>query len=268
VSLATDAPLLPPGGLFPQFAERIAALPERSPLAREDLLTDEFLLARDGTLTLYYAPFDYVNTAARVVLIGIAPGWYQTEVAFRTARDSLRAGVPLEQAGALARTTASFSGAIRRNLVAMLDELGLHTALGVASSWELFGERRDLLATSAVVRYPLFVRGGNYTGYGPDPLRHPLLRRFVFEALVGELARMEGALVVPLGRSVAESIDALTRAGALDATRCLPGLPHPSGANAHRPAQFAAIRPLAAARLREWFQGPGAPGTNASRTAQ
>ncbi|MFO7170211.1 MAG: hypothetical protein DIU80_019475 [Chloroflexota bacterium] len=252
-ALSAAPPIIPPDGLFDRFAARIAALPEHTPLRREDLLVPEFLLAADGPLELYYAPFDYVNERARVVLIGIAPGWYQAELAHRTARDALRAGASLAEAGERARTTASFSGAIRSNLVAMLDGLGLHAALGLASCWELFGERADLLATSAVVRYPLFVRGGNYTGYGPEPLRHPLLRRFVVEALASELARMPRALVVPLGKSVAASIDHLVSAGVLEAERCLPGLPHPSGANAHRPAQFAAVQPLAAARVRDWF---------------
>jgi hypothetical protein len=252
---ASPLPIIPPQGLFTHFVSRIGALPPRTPLAREDLLSEEFLLARDGPLELYYGPFDHLNEGARVALVGIAPGWYQLELAQRTTRDALQAGVSLEEASRLGRTTGSLSGPIRKTTVAMLDELGLHRALGLASCSELFGARLDLLHATAAVRYPVFVRGGNWTGYGPVPLGHPLLRRFVTEALVEELARMPEALVVPLGKSVSEAVAHLVSSGALDAARCLPGLPHPSGANAHRPAQFAAIRPLAAARVREWFGG-------------
>jgi hypothetical protein len=246
-------PPFPPDGLFHAFAPRIAALPDRAPLAREDLLVQDFLLWQEGALALYYAPFDYINERARVALVGIAPGWFQMELAHRTARDALRSGLPPERASELARVTASFSGAIRKNLVAMLDGMGLHTALGLPSSWDLFGERLGLLHTTAVVRYPLFVRGANWTGYTPDPLRHPLLRRFVLEGLAEELRRVPAALVVPLGKSVAESLSYLASIGATDAARCLPGLPHPSGANAHRHAQFAAARPALADRVRAWF---------------
>lgn len=247
------SPVPPPHGLFHAYARRIAALPAHTPLARDDVLTDMFLLARDGPLELFYAPFDYVNEQARTVLVGIAPGWYQVELAHRTARDALLAGAGVEEAGMLARTTASFSGPIRRNLVAMLDAIGLGAALGLASGAELFGPRLDLLHTTAAVRYPVFVRGANWTGYGPDPLRHPLLRRFVEEALAGELARVPEALVVPFGTSVAGALAHLVAIGALDAARCLPGLPHPSGANAHRHAQLAAVRERAAAHVRAWF---------------
>jgi hypothetical protein len=254
VLLCPSPPVIPPHGLFEAFAPRIAALPARTPLARADLLDDAFLLARDAALELFYAPFDYVNPSARAVLVGIAPGWYQVERAFRAARDALVAGEPLHEASRLARTTASFSGPIRRNLVAMLDGIGLPEALGVISGWELWGARQDLLHTTAVVRYPVFVRGGNWTGYSPDPLRHPLLRRFATEALAAELAAVPRALVVPFGKSVAETLAHLVDAGALDASRCLPGLPHPSGANAHRPAQFAAVRERAAERVEAFFR--------------
>jgi hypothetical protein len=251
--LHPTAPILPPGGLFHAYAPCIRALPAHTPLARADVLTSDFLLARDALLELYYAPFDYVNEQARVVLVGIAPGWYQVERAFVNARDALLEGASEADASRLARTRASFSGPIRRNLVAMLDGIGLAAALGITSAWELWGERQELLHTSAVVRYPVFVRGGNWTGYNPDPLRHPLLHRFVTEALADELARVPSALVIPFGKSVAGALAHLAETGALDASRLLPGLPHPSGANAHRPAQFAAIRQLATERVKFFF---------------
>ena len=35
------------------------------------------LLWEDGALSVYYAPWDWVNTSAKVMLVGITPGAYQ-----------------------------------------------------------------------------------------------------------------------------------------------------------------------------------------------
>ncbi|MBC8162678.1 MAG: hypothetical protein H7Z42_15815 [Roseiflexaceae bacterium] len=241
--------------LFANYAALVAALPEHTPLTREDVLCEEFLLARHARFELYWAPFEYVNSAARLALVGIAPGWYQTEQAFRVARDELQAGTPAAQASALARRAASFSGPIRRTLVAMLDGLDLHNALGIGSCWELWGEHHELLHTTALVRYPVFIGGKNWSGYTPDALKTPLLRQYVVETLADELRRAPQALIVPLGRSAAQGLALLAEQGALDPARLLPGLPHPSGANVHRPAQYAAVRQQAAQAVQAWFGG-------------
>lgn len=238
---------------FPQYAACITVLPERTPLKREDVLREEFVLRREAELELYWAPFEHVQTSARVVLVGITPGWYQTELAFRTARDALRTGVAHAQASALARRTASFSGPIRRTLVGMLDDLGLNTALGVETCLSLWNEHYQMLHTTALVRYPLFVAGQNYTGYKPDPLKSPLLRPFITEVLAEELHATPQALVVPLGRVVNQSLHLLADEGLIERARLLPGLPHPSGANVHRHAQFAAVREEAARAVTAWF---------------
>ena len=71
---------------FAQFAARIAALPDRERLTRDDLLVPDLLLHREGRLAIYYAPFDYINPLAKVVLVGISPGFRQMEIALRESR--------------------------------------------------------------------------------------------------------------------------------------------------------------------------------------
>jgi hypothetical protein len=251
--LSDAAPIIPPHGLFEHYAPRIAALPASRTLTRDDLLVPDFLLHHEAAMDIYYAPFDYVNEHARIVLVGIAPGWYQTELAFRTARNALLSGADAAEVSALARQTASFSGPIRKTLVAMLDGLGLHDALGIATCAELYGARHDLLHSTAVVRYPVFVQGQNFTGYKPDIAKTPLLRRFATEALAAELRLTARALVLPLGKSIRDALRMLVTEGLLEGERLLPGLPHPSGANVHRPRQYAQMQPENAARIKEWF---------------
>lgn len=38
----------------------------------------ELELDRDGQVSIHYIPFDYVNPKAKVVLVGITPGFTQT----------------------------------------------------------------------------------------------------------------------------------------------------------------------------------------------
>lgn len=246
-------------GLFIHFAPQIAGLPDHTPLTKADLLVPRFLLHEGPTWTLRYAPFDYVNEQARVVIVGIAPGWYQTEMAFRLARNALHEGQSLPDASRYARQNASFSGPIRKTLVSMLDGIGLHHALGIETCWQLYSERADLLHTTAAVRYPIFVGNQqNYAGYTPSLFTTPLLRRFVVEVLGGELQRIPDALVIAVGKSVGEALQLLVAEGWLEAERCLIGMPHPSGANAHRPAQFARMREELAARVQDWYNRRGA----------
>ena len=242
-------------GLFAHFAPQIAALPEHTPLTKDDLLVPHFLLHEAPTWTLRYAPFDYVNTTARVVIVGIAPGWYQTEMAFRLARNALREGKSLYDASRYARQNASFSGPIRKTLVSMLDGIGLNHALGIETCMQLYGARADLLHTTAAVRYPIFVGNlQNYAGYTPSLFKTPLLRHFIVEVLGGELQCIPDALVIAVGKSIGEALQLLVAEGLLEAERCLIGLPHPSGANAHRPAQFARVREELAARVAEFYR--------------
>jgi hypothetical protein len=118
----------------------IAAL---DPVAAAD---PRLLLWEDGALSVYYAPWDWVNTRARVMLVGITPGAYQATEALREAQACLRAGCSSEETLRRAAAVGSFSGPMRRNLVAMLDGVGLADALGVDSTARLFDTHHHLAA--------------------------------------------------------------------------------------------------------------------------
>ena len=74
-----------------------------------DDLPESLLLDRSEAFTTYYAPFEYINTAAKVVLCGITPGLQQATIALLTAGSALRAGQNVEAALAQAKNTASFA---------------------------------------------------------------------------------------------------------------------------------------------------------------
>lgn len=213
-------------------------------------LPPAWLLARAGGLKSYYIPFDYVNLEARVVLVGISPGFVQWKNAVREAGHQLRAGASDAQALRAAKYTGAFSGAIRPNLVALLDHVGLQRWLGIDSCATLFGAHAHLMHVSAVLRQPVFVDGKNYNGASPNMLTHPLLQAQMLDYFAIEAAQLPHAVYVPLGPKVGLALAWLARRGVLDEGRILHGLPHPSGANAERIAYFLGRKEKAALSTR------------------
>ncbi|WP_296946900.1 hypothetical protein [uncultured Massilia sp.] len=207
-------------------------------IAAPDAIPPGFLLARAGALSAHYIPFDYVNPGARVVLVGISPGFVQWKNAVREARRQLSAGAPDEEVLRAAKYTGAFSGAIRPNLVALLDHVGLQRWLGIASCAALFGAHADLMHVTGVLRNPVFVAGKNYNGAAPNMLTTPLLQEQLLGYFAREIAPLRDAVMVPLGPKVGLALDWLAARGVLDGQRILHGIPHPSGANAERIAYF------------------------------
>ena len=69
-------------------------------------LAKELLLLSEGNLETFYAPFDYINTQARVTICGITPGYQQALIALNEARRQLQAGASLDEAKRIARRFA------------------------------------------------------------------------------------------------------------------------------------------------------------------
>lgn len=223
----------------------ITGLPDTS-WKREDLLIDNLLLEQENDLSLYYAPYDYVNPAAKVTIVGITPGFTQMSLSLRQAKDDLAAGISLSDIDRRAKYVASFAGTMRRHLVDMLNELGLPELLHVSDSSELFGDRRELIHTTSVIRYPLFHKGDNYTGHQPKMLSSTLIRKYALHDFAHELTAVEDSVIIPLGKSVSDLLRYIDNEKPLPGERlherCLFDFPHPSGANGHRKKQFELLK--------------------------
>jgi len=227
---------------FERFRAAILAT-DPDAVAAPAAIPEAFLLAREGAVSAHYIPFDYVNAQARVVLVGISPGFVQWKNAVREARRQLALDAPREQVLRAAKYTGAFSGAIRPNLVALLDHVGLQHWLGIASCATLFGADAQLMHVTGVLRNPVFVAGKNYNGAAPNMLTTPLLQEQMLAYFAREIAPLRHAVLVPLGPKVGLALDWLAARGALDGERILHGIPHPSGANAERIAYFLGRKP-------------------------
>jgi hypothetical protein len=194
-------------------------------------------LHRSGNVSVVWSAFDHVAVSARLAIVGITPGRHQAEVALGAFRSALRAGLGVAEASRQAKLTAAFSGPMRENLVAMLDFIGVHRALGVSSTAQVFDRGRELVHLTSAVRYPTFVNGENYSGT-PDMLRTPFLREMVDACLAVEARALPNALWLPLGPKPAAALGHLVSKGLLSHDQVLEGLPHPSRANNERIAYF------------------------------
>ena len=183
---------------FADFRELVLAA-DLDAIAAPPQIPPAWLLARAGAVTAHYIPFDYLNPAARVVLVGISPGFVQWKNAVREARRMLRAGASEADTLRAAKYTGAFSGAIRPNLVALLDHVGLQRWLGIASCASLFHEHAHLMHVTGVLRQPIFVDGKNYNGASPNMLTTPLLRQQMLDYFAPEAAALKDALFVPMG---------------------------------------------------------------------
>lgn len=226
--------------ILQKFLPRIKRLNPYRSLTKKDLLINDFLIGSDGDLHMYYAPHnEYINNKAKIIIVGITPGWTQMKTAYEQFSKGLADGSDITRVLRDVKKAASFSGGIRAHLISMLDECGVHKVIGTKSSSALFGEERFLLHTTSVIKYPVFFQGKNYTGHQPPVKKSPLLSEFAYHVFPEELKQIEQpALIIPLGKSVAEVFSQLNNEGKVPEHFILEGFPHPSGANGHRIKQF------------------------------
>lgn len=187
------------------------------------------LIEQEGAVQVFYAPFEYINPTARIVLVGITPGPTQMVNANTEARRVLLAGGSDAEAVRIAKQVAAFSGEpMRSNLIKQLNHWGFHRWLGLADASALFEGDQSLLQTTSLLRYPVFCDGEDYRG-APDMTKSPLLRKHLFAGFVEEVQSLPKAVFVGLGPAVQKVIDKLVDERILPADRVIGGLLHPSG---------------------------------------
>ena len=120
------------------------------------IVNKEFLIKKDGNIEIYYAPFDYINTKAKIVIVGITPGLQQMLQSYEV----INQGKSLKEV----KDLSSFKGSMRTGLIKYLDELEINTILKIESCKSLFDKDSKYLHTTSLVKYPVFDKGKNYSG--------------------------------------------------------------------------------------------------------
>src|SRR6056300_1295995 len=125
-------------------------------ITRQNIISDKFLINGDGNIKIYYAPFDYINSKARIMIVGITPGFQQMVQSFETIFN----GKSLKKV----KDLSSFKGSMRTILINYLDELKVNNILDIKSCESLFNKDSRYLHTTSLVKYPVFHKEKNYSG--------------------------------------------------------------------------------------------------------
>ncbi len=145
--------------MFNKYCDEIKKL---NNFEKEDILNKKFELFRKNNMKIYYAPHnEIVNEKAKIFIVGITPGWTQTSIAYKTAHNGLVNKLDYEAIKKECKRNSRFAGSMRKNLIEMLDELNLNIKLEIYSCSELFENRDELLHTTSMIPYPVFINNRN-----------------------------------------------------------------------------------------------------------
>lgn len=222
--------------LFDKYAPVLCS--PNPPVKRDPRL----LIDEQRQIKIYYAPFEYVNRDARVVLVGITPGPTQMVNANNEARRALKSGKSPQDAMRAAKDTAAFSGEpMRGNLIKQINNWGIERWLGLSDAAALFSTDRQLVQTTSLLRFPVFINDNDYSGT-PDMIKDPLLKRYLMDYFVSEVADLPDAIFLGLGPKVQGILDRLVLSGAIAKGRVIGGMLHPSPNNTYRVTYVAGSR--------------------------
>ena len=166
---------------------------------KKSVVSKDFLVNKDGNIEIYYAPFDYVNSKAKIVIVGITPGFQQMLQSFEV----INQGKSLKEV----KDLSSFKGSMRTGLIKYLDELKVNNILKIKSCESLFNKNSKYLHTTSLVKYPVFDKGKNYSG--ANILKKKILLDFIEKNFLKELKTLKKAIIIPLGNTVSSTIEYL-----------------------------------------------------------
>src|ERR1700749_3312913 len=87
-------------------------------LKRDPTLGGKLSIFAENRLSIFYAPFEWVQPNARVIIAGITPGMQQASDALIEAWRQIKSGKETNDVLRAAKVYASFSGPMRSNLIA------------------------------------------------------------------------------------------------------------------------------------------------------
>ena len=168
--------------------------------------------------------FDYINPKAEVVIVGITPGNSQ----LKGGREGMS---PKE-----IKRTYAFKGGIRKNIVKMLDYIGVNTLLGIKTCSSLWDEDFDRVELTSLLKDATYVvekSGRTMFKDTEDIAKSKLLTKKFETGFVKDCEQYKNArLFVACGQGVYDELMKLKERGVITAP--VVAIAHPSGNNGVR----------------------------------
>ena len=140
---------------MPKFLKQIRSLKK---INKSSVTNKNFLIKKEDNIEIYYAPFDYINSKAKIMIVGITPGLQQMLQSFEAVNE----GRSLKEV----KDLSSFKGSMRTTLIKYLDALNINKKLKIKSCESLFNINSKYLHSTSLIKYPVFDKGRNYSGSG------------------------------------------------------------------------------------------------------
>lgn len=192
--------------------------------------TAETRLEHEGRDELFYIPFEHVNSAARLVIVGITPGPKQIKLAYRTVSSKIKVGLPDDQILFEAKKQAGFGDqSMRPNLLRMLKHFRFAEILGIDEEEQLWADRADLLHATSVVPHAAFRKGKPFAGSFEEVLKTPIFRESFERDFASSLSLLSSeAVYVGLGPTPLDALDHCVGRGLIAASQILGAFAHSS----------------------------------------
>lgn len=205
-------------------------------------VADNFLLTSSDSLGYgeFYTPFDFVNTNAKIVIVGMSPNSQWAE-GMEEARKCLLKGMSDEDTLYKAKEVGAFSGdGLRKRLVQQLDVLQVNKAFGMQSCSELFNKHRDKVHLTSCFVNCIQSRDSGYRWVNPandtvsKNTKHPFFVNCLKEGFLREIRVLrEATIYLPLGKPACIVFESLIRQRYIKKEKVILGLQHPSTNNGH-----------------------------------
>lgn len=159
-------------------------------------------LASEEHDVLVYIPFEHVERSARLVLVGIAPGPTQLEIAYEVAAKLIRSGASNEEILREVKRRAGFGGSsMRPNLVRMLNHFDFGAIFNVTDGDAFWADDCRLLHCTSVVPHAAFRKDKMLAGSFTEVQGSPIFKECFLRDFVGSISELDpNARFVALGQ--------------------------------------------------------------------
>jgi len=198
----------------------------------------DFLLGTERGYNVYYIPFELINKAARLALVGITPGPTQMAEAYASAQRTVRANASDQNVLLEAKRTAAFAG-MRDRINEMLDHFAIPQHLGIPNAASLWTSDFPYFQPTSIVPNAAFKGETYFNGPFSAVLDVPLLRHQYEKVFIPSIESLSKQTVyVAMGPVVDEALRWCVSRGVIEERQLLGYFPHASGSSGSQFSYF------------------------------